>query len=513
MSLEQKKTEILQRLQSQMTALSEYQKFHMLDFVFTEDEGYNSRKAYKKHWDFMQAGSNHRFRMLSGGNGSGKSYCMGTEISYHVTGLYPKGWTGKVIKNPKSVWIVAETGELFRDSLQKILFGNPGEELGTGLIPHSSKREDGVGIIDTSSRPGVPGGIGSALIRHKNGGAVSIILKTFDMRRENLQAATIDLVAFDEEPPEDVYSECIMRTRGTRTKEPGISMLAFTPLKGLTDVVMRYLPNGQFPETGTHPEEKERYSVAITWKDAPHLTEEDKQQMIAEIPSNLRASRTQGVPTLGAGRIYPILEEDIVVHSLKIGPEWKRAYGLDFGWQCTAAIWGAKDPTTGILYLYGEYYRGQQAPFVHASSILARGRYIIGAPDPAGGGTNQKDGSNLINEYINSGLNLAIDFNGKSMADNTVNAGIGRILNMLETGMLKVCYNLENWLKEFRVYRYDPKDPNRVARNQQDHLMDATRYLISIFDQIAVSPLDFDEENKEKQIEPYYTGRNSETGY
>lgn len=513
MSLDKAKSDVLKRLQSSMTALSEYQRFHKLDFVFTEEAGYNSREAYKKHWEFMQAGSTHRFRMLSGGNGSGKSFTIGCEIAYHATGLYPIGWTGKRLKNPKMFWLVAETANLFKDSLQRTLFGNQGEEIGTGLIPYAEKREDGVGIIKVNAFPGITGAIGSVLVKHKDGGVVSIIVKTFDMGRANLQAANIDLVAFDEEPPGDVYEECIMRTRGTRTKEPGISMLAFTPLKGLTDVVLRYLPNGQFPDSGTHPEEKERYAIAITWKDAPHLSETDKQQMIAEIPSNLRASRTMGIPTLGAGRIYPVLEEDIIVNNLKIGPEWKRAYGLDFGWQCTAAIWGAKDPLTGVLYLYGEYYRGQQAPFVHASSILARGKYIKGAPDPAGGGTNQKDGSNLINEYILAGLDLAIDWDGKSLADNAVNAGIARILGMLETGMLKVCYNLENWLKEFRVYRYDPKDPNRVARNQHDHLLDATRYLISIFDQIAIAPIEVDEENKDVPPVIQYTGRNADTGY
>jgi len=56
--------------------------------------------------------------------------------------------------------------------------------------------------------------------------------------------------------------------------------------------------------------------------------------------------------------------------------------------------------------------------------------------------------------------------------------------------MLKFFSNLTELLDEYRVYRYDSKDPNRIARNQDDHLLDALRYGISIFEMIAVSHYD-----------------------
>lgn len=490
----------LQKLHESLGALAQYHKFNKLEFIFPETGPYR-RELYKKHLEFFEAGTKHRFRMLSGGNGSGKSFSMACEIAVHATGNYPSWWTGKKFKKIQSIWIVAESGALFRDSLQKLLLGNPGEEYGTGLIPKEQ-------LIETSAFQGIPGAIGHILVRHKSGSAVSIAIKTFDMHREKFQAANIDLVAFDEEPPEDVYEECIMRTRGTKTKEPGISMLAFTPLKGLTSVVLQFLPNGIFPKDGLIPEKPDYYACRISWDDAPHLTEADKEALLSAIAPNLRDARTKGIPALGSGRVYPIHEEDIIVHHLKVMSHWPRAYGLDFGWNKTAAVWAAKDPETGVIYIYGEYYQGEQAPYQHTFAIKQRGDWVPGICDPRGDKSSERDGRKLINEYRDLGLDLI-------QGDNSIQSGVARILNLLESGMLKVTYNCENWLSEFRTYRYDSKDPNKIARNQQDHLMDATRYLISRFDEVAISYVDKLEEDSPSQPNNYRrpSNRNSITGY
>jgi len=85
---------------------------------------------------------------------------------------------------------------------------------------------------------------------------------------------------------------------------------------------------------------------------------------------------------------------------------------------------------------------------------------------------------------------------------------------MLESGMLKFfdsCYDL---LDEYRIYRYDSKDPNKIARNQEDHLLDALRYGISIFEMIAISHYDV-EMGDEDPYDRYQTTRevDSLTGY
>ena len=44
-------------------------------------------------------------------------------------------------------------------------------------------------------------------VRHVSGGVSTLTFKTYDQGRERWQGETLDLVAFDEEPPEDIYME------------------------------------------------------------------------------------------------------------------------------------------------------------------------------------------------------------------------------------------------------------------------------------------------------------------
>jgi phage terminase large subunit-like protein len=480
-------------------AFTEHKKFNLIDSVFPA-EGPFARHLYHKHLAFFKAGANHRFRMLGGGNGSGKSFTVSTEDAYHMTGEYPDWWEGHKFKKATKGWVICESGALWRGSMQEALLGKVGEEIGTGLL-----RKDL--IVDTKSMPGVPGAIGQILIKHKSGGVSSLTVKTFDMGREKFQAETLDYIIFDEEPPSEIYSECISRLRGVKgVKDPGIALLAFTPLKGLTEVALRYLPNGRFPPGGTHPEHPDRFAIPVSWDDAPHLTEEDKATMKAEMSPNEIDARTKGIPALGSGRVYPISEDDIKVKPFQIPDYFPRAYGFDFGWNNTAVIWVAQDPTSQVKYVYAEYKKGKVNDSQHAFAVQQRGDWMSGAADPSGGG-RRDDGKMRIDYYRSLGLDLHPGYN-------SLIPGIAKVLTEFESGTLKVFSNLEQFFDEFRVYRYDAKDPNKIARNQDDHLLDALRYVLSIFEMIAVSHYDMEMSD----VDPYEDYKSSRdvdplTGY
>src|ERR1019366_5436850 len=119
-------------------------------------------------------------------------------------------------------------------------------------------------------------------------------------------------------------------------------------------------------------------------------------------------------------------------------------------------------------YLYSEYYRGQAEPVVHAAGIRARGEWITGVIDPASRGRSQLDGRKLIEEY--KALRLKLE-----TANNAVEAGILAVWQRLSTGKLKIFKSLQNTLSEYRLYRRD-KDGDVVK--EDDHLMDAMRYLV-----------------------------------
>ena len=211
-----------------------------------------------------------------------------------------------------------------------------------------------------------------------------------------------------------------------------------------------------------------RYVGMATWDDVPHLSERQKAELLSSIPAYQRDARTKGIPQLGSGAIYPVPESDIICDAFEFPLWWPRAYGMDVGWNRTAAVWGCRDPDADVVYLYSEHYRGQAEASVHAEGIKARGQWVPGVIDPASKGRSQHDGEQLLAKYLGLGLNL-------TPADNGVYAGLLEVLERLSTGRLKVFRTMSNWLTEFRLYRRDDKG-NVVKVN--DHAMDATRYLM-----------------------------------
>lgn len=212
----------------------------------------------------------------------------------------------------------------------------------------------------------------------------------------------------------------------------------------------------------------------IGWDDVPHLqppniSKEELDELEGSLLAHQRQARRTGKPALGAGALYPIEEDDILVDPFPIPAHWPRAYGLDVGWKKTAAIWGVHDQDADVYYLVHEYYRGEAEPVVHSAAIKGVGEWIKGAIDPAANGRNQIDGKKLMVEYKAEGLKLR-------NAKNAVSAGIHHNLTLMQTGRLRIFRTLSNTRKELRLYRRDEK--GKIVK-EMDHLMDAMRYLLN----------------------------------
>lgn len=409
------------------------------------DDGPLRRELYVKHIEFFAGGAIWRERYFRAANRTGKSEAGAYETACHLTGIYPHWWTGRRFTRPINALVAGESGRLVRDSIQIKLVGPP-SGIGTGMIPFDN-------IVERRSKAGIPDAIDTVQVKHASGGVSQLQFQAFDQGREAFQATARDLVWLDEEPPLSVYSEALTRTMTTQ----GLMITTFTPLKGMSDTII-------FLERKA--DEGKILRVTATWDDAPHLGEADKADMLQAYPPHQRDARTKGIPALGSGAIYPVPESDIVVQPFDLPPHWRRSYAMDVGWNRTAVIWGAHDETNDIVYLYGEYYRGQAEPSVHADAVKGHGDWMQGVIDPAARGRAQKDGEQLMQLYQELGLSIVI-------ADNSREAGIYEVYQRLSTGRLKVFSTLQNVLNEYRIYRRDDKG---AVVKQDDHLMDCIRY-------------------------------------
>jgi phage terminase large subunit-like protein len=426
-------------------------------------EGPLRRELYTKHLEFFRLGASIRERLFMAANRVGKTEgAGGYEVSLHLTGQYPDWWEGRRFRDPVEAWAANDSNLSTRDIVQSVLCGPVGIEPGTGLIP-------GDLILSYSSKSGVPDGIDSIFVKHVTGGTSILQFKSFEQGRKAWQGTKKQVVWYDEEPPYDVYVEGAMRTASTVPGElGGIVLCTFTPMLGMSQVVLHYMPDGKVEEQQEH---NTRRVVMAGWDDVPHLSDKEKQELLATIPPYQRKARTKGIPMLGSGAIYPIDEDDIVVPDFPIPAHWPRGYGFDVGWNATAGVWGALDRETDTLYLYSDYKRGKAEPDVHAAAIKSRGD-LYGFADPASLGRGQRDGKQLMKEYVDLGLKL-------QSAKNAVEGGLFSVLTRMTTGRLKVFKSMVGWLGEFRMYRRD-EDGKVVKEN--DHEMDCTRYLVLMLD-------------------------------
>lgn len=489
------KDELLQLLEEQERALH----YNKISSLFP-DTGPYRRELYPKHVAFLNAGKDYQERAFVAANRVGKSKCGAAEMAYHMTGLYPKWWKGRRFLNAVDCWAVGVSNQSTKEIQQQELLGDV-NDLGSGLIPKDSISRKADGTMRVTKKPGVADAIETVYVNHVGGGMSKCTFKSYEQGRVSFQGTKKQVIWLDEEPQDPgIYSECL--TRLMDKHNPGIIYCTFTPLFGLSDIVLSFLPGGQFPTNGVDPENPQKFVVNVDWSEVPHLDEKQKAAILKSYSKHERAARSKGIPSLGAGAIYPYPEDDIVVDPFAIPAWWPRAYGFDVGWNTTAAIWGAKDPDSGCVYLYSEHYEGQAVPAIHAAAIKARGSWLWGAIDPASLGGNQIDGRVLFDLYEQEGLNLVC-------ADNSREAGILKVGQLFEAGLLKIFSTLQHTLTEYRTYR---RDENGKIVKKKDHAMDAMRYLIqSGLDIMRTSPEN--EADNARDAMTYSDARDEWTGY
>lgn len=202
----------------------------------------HSRLKYPKHMAFFKAGAKYPERCFRAANRIGKTLGGGFELACHLTGEYPDWWEGMRFNRAIRAWAAGKTSETTRDILQYALLGstktigNSKTFSGTGIIP-------GRTIEGATWKQGVPDLADIVRVRHVNGTVSRLGFKSYNQGRGSFEGTAQHVIMLDEEPPEDIYGECLIRTATTR----GIIMLTFTPLDGMSSVVLEFMPKNDRP--------------------------------------------------------------------------------------------------------------------------------------------------------------------------------------------------------------------------------------------------------------------------
>lgn len=431
-----------------------------LDKYFVEGSNL-SIDNYPKYKDFVELGKKYKVRLVTAGNRCGKTTLALLEAVYHCLGRYPSWWNGhKFDKNQKffNCWIVSDSWDTSSQIVQSMLFfEKEGADFGTGMIPGSR-------ILKTSKLSAIANCWSVVEIRRDNGGVAVIKFKSSKAGRKMFQGATADLIVMDEEPPLDVYQECMLRLMTSR----GFMILAFTPLEGMTEMIKSF-------EDGNKDPALRRTYIRVCWDDCPHITEEQKEEMMAQIPPYLLQARKYGIPVLGSGRIYPFSRDQIEIEGFDIPDYWYSWYALDVGFMTSACVIFAQDPSTGMVYAIDELYVSENSSVEFGDKVREKTLGLYGCVDTGANSRSQRDGQTIRNDLVqHCGLSLT-----NALKD--VDLGIGTVYDMFRLNKLKVFSKCKNLLEEIDVYQRD--DKGRIVK-KFDHACDALRYGIRTMERV-----------------------------
>lgn len=395
----------------------------------------------------------------------GKTFSAAMEVAMHATGLYPEWWEGWRFEKPPDIMIGSNTNETARDICQKELFGEPDdpEAIGTGTIPE--------GLIgDTVRKPGVPNAFSSVMVRHASGGMSKLTFRAYEQGAAKHMGLRIDLGWMDEEPPEDIWAQYVRATLATHGK----LMLTFTPENGITKVVNHFMNDIQPGEA----------LMQASWEDAGHFDDPAvREKKLALLLPHEREMRSRGIPVMGSGLVFPVVESEIVVEPFEIPKHWPRICGIDFGYDHPfAASWLAWDRDADVVYLTDTYRESKQTPPIHAMAINSRGTWIPVAWPHDGLAHDKGSGVPLAEQYRSLGVNLLSEkfSNPPSLGQHEgqggqgVEVGVMEMLTRFQSGRLKVFSTCFPFLEEIRIYHR--KDGKLVK--QFDDTISAARYAV-----------------------------------
>jgi phage terminase large subunit-like protein len=451
-------------------SLAELQELEKLDAELTERKTF-SRIDYLEPYPWQQkllkSSEENAQTLLMAANRVGKTFIGAANLSYHLTGLYPDWWEGHKWGEPITAWASGVSSESTKDILQLEMIGPPDDPAmyGSGTIPRE--------MLGTSTRkPQVPNALQGILVRHHTEGKFDgwsrLVFKAFEQGEAKFMGASVHEIWLDEQPPDGLFTQCITRTANTG----GHVTMTFTPEDGVTPVIHQFQKDRQPGQA----------LLQATWADAPHLTKEVQQQLLAVYGEHEREMRSKGIPVFGSGPVFTTLEGDFLIEPFEMPDYFPAIAAIDFGWDHpTAVVWLRWDRERDIVYLVDEHRQSKTVIALHAAAI--KSRLMCPMVWPHDGYHNEKGaGVSTSDQYRRHGVQMLpshfvnpMAIGEKGTGNFKVEPGINAWSERLMTGRFKVFRTCTDWIEEYRMYHRE----NGKIHALQDDLMSATRYAVN----------------------------------
>jgi phage terminase large subunit-like protein len=341
---------------------------------------------------------------------------------------------------------------------------------------------------------------------------------SYEQEVEKFAGTSRHFCHFDEEPPEDIFNECLMRLVDTN----GSYWITMTPLIEMTWVVDRIYEPWTKGDQGI-------FVLEVNTEENPYINIEALDRLTRGLSAEEQNSRRRGTFLNRTGLVYgPYFSEKFYNEGGNIVPDFvgedffKFYDGFEF-FECMDH--GLKNPAVflfcaydqaGNIIVFDEIYEtgksvGQMADLVWSARELLNitPTYTVG--DPSIRNRNAITMTSVQTEYMEHGI-------GIGLGNNNLDAGLTRCINRFLKRKIFISQRCVNTLKEIRNYRWDRYTSAKIAQRRNDkdkpiprndHAMDALRYGVmsrplmegeeettvgNIINAPVVGPIDFDYE-------------------
>lgn len=215
--------------------------------VFAKDNGIYFYEPHEKQVEFHK--SNAPYRMFCGANRSGKTAAGAAELVWYALGTHPY----KKVVVPNEQWVVSTDYNVQKEASQRAVMA---------LIPASeilgNPSHVKAGVIDT--------------IYLKNGSVISF--KSTDSGVSRFAGAAKRGIWFDEEPPKEIWQECIARIGAGVQLDIWLTMTPIFEGKDGRKIGMTWT----YRDLYTKRDGKRIFCINVNLDDNPYLTVEQREE-------------------------------------------------------------------------------------------------------------------------------------------------------------------------------------------------------------------------------------------
>lgn len=423
----------------------------------------NSYEPHAKQKRFH--GSDKKMRLYIGGNRSGKTTGGIVEDVWWLTGKHPYIVTPR--NRPVAGRIVSVD---FANGVNKIII----PQLKQWVPPSQLRGGSWYSAYDAKER----------VLNFENGSFVELM--SYDQDLDKFAGTSRDFVHYDEEPPNDIYTECQARLIDRK----GRSWITMTPVEGMTwiyDVIYQPGIVGD-PRVDV---------IEVDMAENPYLDEEEIEDYLGSLDEDTRQARGHGKFVQIGGLVYKQFRPNIhVIEPVDIKKfldprKYKWYMSLDHGYNNpTAVLWHAVDINNNVI-TFDEHYMAEKTIDFHSEEIKRHEKEHGRTPDirvcdPALKQRQATTGTSIQTEYAIRGIGM-ID------GDNDMNTGIAKVNQYLEVDskghthwhITRNCVNLIREIQRLRWKTWATKkqqnqnNPYDQIHKKDDHACDSARYFFS----------------------------------